>query len=348
MRALSVIKSKILIEENIISKCGKLILNSVNPCKTLIVSDRNVAKIYLNIVSRELERLGFQVQAFLINPGEQSKSFEVAEKIYNVLTLNFMSRCDLIISLGGGVVTDLSGFVASTYHRGMKLVHIPTSFLAMIDAAIGGKNGVNSNYGKNLIGTFYHPSLILIDPLALKTLPSRELCCGIAEAIKCGCIWDKELFKILENQNFYNNINEIIIRSIKVKKELAEIDEQDFGSRMLLNFGHTIGHALEKIGCYKKISHGEAVSIGMNEITRISESMNLTRFEVPQRLKTVCKKYFLPTNNNFSRSQLQKAVLHDKKILNGYLNLVLIKDIGKSFIYKISDKEFINFLKNEI
>jgi len=125
-------------------------------------------------------------------------------------------------------------------------------------------------------------------------------------------------------------------------------DEQDFGSRMLLNFGHTIGHALEKIGCYKKISHGEAVSIGMNEITRISESMNLTRFEVPQRLKTVCKKYFLPTNNNFSRSQLQKAVLHDKKILNGYLNLVLIKDIGKSFIYKISDKEFINFLKNEI
>ncbi len=348
MRALGVIKSKILVEENIISKCGKFILESVKLCKVLIISDRNVAKIYLNIVSRELEKLGFQVQVFLINPGEQSKSFKTAEKIYNSLTLNFMARCDLIVSLGGGVVTDLSGFVASTYHRGIKLVHIPTSFLAMIDAAIGGKNGVNSKYGKNLIGTFYHPCLVLIDPLALKTLPPREFCCGIAEAIKCGCIGDKKLFKILENQDFYNNIEEIIMRSIRVKKNLVEIDEQDFGSRVLLNFGHTIGHALEKIGNYKKLSHGEAVSIGMNEITKISESMNLTRFEVLPRLKAVCRKYFLPTHNNFPSNQLQEAVLHDKKILNGYLNLVLIKDIGEGFIYKIPDKEFINFLKNKI
>ncbi len=348
MVSISVNKSKILIEKALVDNCGQFIFDAISPCKVLIISDENVEKYYVEQIKSQLKSLNFQVHLFVIDSGEQYKSLKTAEKIYKTLSLNFMTRSDAIIAIGGGIVTDIAGFVAGTFNRGMNLIHIPTSFLAMIDAAVGGKNGVNSDYGKNLVGTFYHPSLILIDPNTLKTLPENELHCGIAEAIKYGCIKDRKLFEILENHNFEDVVDEIIHRSIRVKKELVEKDEFDLGDRMLLNFGHTIGHALEKSYNYEKISHGQAVAVGMNVITKISEKMNLTQKGTSDRLFSVCKKYFLPTESDLSFDKIFEIILRDKKVLNNCLNLVLLKRIGEGFIYKMPTGNIMKFMKGEL
>lgn len=347
MLSIDVNKSKILIDNALISNIGQYVSSKFLPCKILIISDRNVEKLYVEQVKTNLMKFKFQVKSFIINPGEQSKTLKIAEKIYKILSLNYMSRTDIIIAIGGGIVTDIAGFVAATYNRGMNLVNIPTSLLAQIDAAIGGKNGVNSEFGKNLIGTFYHPNLILIDPQTIKSLPEKELNCGIAEAIKYGCIIDKELFKILEDKNFKDFTNEIVYKSIMVKKKLVERDKFDLGDRMLLNFGHTIGHALEKLEDYENLSHGQAVAIGMNMITRISEKLNLTEKGTANRLLLVCEKYSLPTKSDLSFQTIFEVVLRDKKVLNHCLNLVLIKSIGNGFIYKIPSNKIIDFMKGE-
>ena len=347
MLSINVNESKILIDNDLIIDIKKHISNEFLPCKVLIISDKNVEKLYFEKVKTDLINLKFKVTSFIFSPGEQSKTYRVISEIYKILSLNYMSRTDIVIALGGGIVTDIAGFVAATYNRGMNLINIPTSLLAQIDAAIGGKNGINSEFGKNLIGTFYQPNLILIDPRTLESLPETELSCGIAEAIKYGCIKDKELFKILEDRNFKDAKNEIIYRSIMVKKELVEEDKFDLGIRMLLNFGHTIGHALERLENYKNLSHGTAVAIGMNMITKISEKLELTEKGTADRLGYICKKYCLPTESNFSCKEIFEVILHDKKVLNDYLNLILLKRIGNGFIYKIHSKKFIDFMEGE-
>lgn len=350
MVSIDVNSSKVLIGSGLIDNLESVILDLICPCKILIVSDSNVSRLYVQKVKSQLEKLNFKVHIYILDSGEYHKSLDTIEKIYAALSQNFMSRCDAIVAVGGGIVTDIAGFAAATYNRGMKLIFAPTSLLAMIDASIGGKNGVNSEYGKNLIGTFYNPKLVLIDPEVLKTLPQDELHCGIAEVIKYGCIKDKKLFDILENSNIASSINEIICRSIMTKKEFVEKDEFDLGYRMHLNFGHTIGHAIERLYNYEKISHGQAVSIGMNIITRISEMMNLTQKGTSDRLFFVCKKYSLPTGKDLladKTDKIFKIILHDKKILNNHLNLVLLKKIGEAFIYKISSENIVDFIKGE-
>ena len=345
MISLRVNKSQILVKRDLINNCGKVIFDTIRPRKVLIISDSNVVKIYVEQIKLQLEKLNFQIEVFAINPAEQSKSLKTVVQIYEKLSLNFMSRSDIILAIGGGIVTDVAGFISATYNRGMNLISIPTSFLAIIDAAIGGKNGVNSSFGKNLIGTFYHPSLVLIDPNVLTTLPKKELHCGIAEAIKYGCIKDKKLFGILENEKFENNVDEIIYRSIMVKKKLVEKDEFDLGERMILNFGHTIAHALERIYNYKTLSHGEAVAVGMNTITKISEVMGITEKGTANRLLSVCKKYFLPTENNLPFDEIFGIVLRDKKVIDGCLNLILLKNIGNGFVYKMPLEKIVSFMK---
>ena len=347
----SVNKSKVIIDNNLIFDIGKYFSKEFSPRKILIISDINIGKLYLEPIKTNLEKLNFQIKSFILNPGEASKTLDNIKKIYYVLSSNCMSRTDIIMAVGGGIVTDIAGFVASTYKRGMHLISIPTTLLAQIDASIGGKNGVNTEFGKNMIGTFYQPDLILIDPKTLETLPENELNCGIAEAIKCGCIRDKKLFEffeILGNQDFNKSVfkkfaKEIIYKSILVKKELVEEDMFDLGARMLLNFGHTVGHALEKLKNYQNLSHGQAVSIGMNVITQISEKLGLTEIGAADRLRRVCEKYHLPTGINSSFQGISEIILHDKKVFDDYLNLVLIKNIGDGYIYKINSTQIINF-----
>ena len=347
MRNFNVCKSKIIMGAKITNDLSSLGLNRQNPRKVFVITDTNVSEIYLDDLKSQLKKLNLEFHYYIIPAGEFSKSLKTVENIYEKLSSDLISKNDIIISLGGGVVSDISGFVASTYKRGIKLINIPTSFLAMIDAAIGGKNAVNLNSGKNLVGSFYFPDLILIDYNFLNTLPKKELNSGISEAIKCGAIFDEKLFSILEKEKFEDNIENIIYRSILVKKKLVEEDRFDSGKRMLLNFGHTIGHAVESLCGYKNISHGEAVSVGMNAITKISEKLGLTGAGVSERVKNVCEKYFLPTQNNFSIEKLSENILHDKKNFGEYINLVILKNIGNSFLLKLSSYNISNFLEGE-
>ena len=344
MAELKVGKSRVLIEKGLFENFGHHVLNITEPCKVLILSDETVAKFYIEKLRKNLEKSGFKVSEFIIKPGEKSKTLSTATKIYEKMAADFFSRSDMVVSLGGGVVSDIAGFAAATYLRGIKFVSIPTSLLAQIDASIGGKNGVNLSFGKNLVGTFYSPELDLVDSNFLLTLPQKELRCGIAEAIKCGCIKDEKLFEIFENENFENNLDEIIKRSIAVKKQLAEKDEFDLGERKLLNFGHTLGHAYEKLGNFETFSHGEAVAIGMNEITKISEKLGLTKAGTAERLAEVLKKNSLPVSSSFAKKDVLKAVLHDKKISGSFIDLAVLKSIGSSFIHRVPCSKIADFL----
>lgn len=343
----NVCKSKIIMGAKITNDLSSLALNRQKPRKVFVITDTNVSEIYLDDLKSQLKKLNFEFHYYIIPAGEFSKSLKTVENIYEKLSSGLISKNDIIISLGGGVVSDISGFVASTYKRGIKLINIPTSFLAMIDASIGGKNAVNLNSGKNLVGSFYFPDLILIDYNFLNTLPKKELNSGISEAIKCGAIFDEKLFSILEKEKFEDNIENIIYRSILVKKKLVEEDRFDSGKRMLLNFGHTIGHAVESLCGYKNISHGEAVSVGMNAITKISEKLGLTGAGVSERVKNVCEKYSLPTQNNFPIEKLSEMILQDKKNFGEYINLVILKNIGNSFLLRLSSDNISNFLEGE-
>lgn len=344
MAELKVGKSRVLIGKGLFENFGHHVLNITEPCKVLILSDETVAKFYIEKLRKNLEKSGFKISEFIIKPGEKSKTLSTATKIYEKMAADFFSRSDMVVSLGGGVVSDIAGFAAATYLRGIKFVSIPTSLLAQIDASIGGKNGVNLSFGKNLVGTFYSPELVLVDSNFLLTLPQKELRCGIAEAIKCGCIKDEKLFEIFENENFENNLDEIIKRSIAVKKQLAEKDEFDLGERKLLNFGHTLGHAYEKLGNFETFSHGEAVAIGMNEITKISEKLGLTKAGTAERLAEVLKKNSLPVSSSFAKKDVLKAVLHDKKISGSFIDLAVLKSIGSSFIHRVPCSRIADFL----
>ena len=244
----------------------------------------------------------------------------------------------MIIALGGGVIGDLAGFVASSYLRGVKLVQIPTSLLAQVDSSVGGKVAVDLPEGKNLIGAFYHPKMVLIDPETLNTLPKRFIYDGMAEVIKYGCIKDKGLFDKLNNyQNFthlYEDIDEIIYRCVDIKRDEVERDQFDFGDRLLLNFGHTLGHAIEQYYHYEKYSHGEAVAIGMVQLTKIAEEKGLSPEGTSDIIKNICSKYNLPSYSGLKTADLVGAISLDKKNINQKLSVVLLKEIGKSYVYQ--------------
>ena len=263
----------VVINRNIITMLYPHIKSICNAKKVTIITDSNVALLYLDKVLHCLENSDYEVNKIIIPAGESSKNISVLENIYLELSKSYISKSDLLISLGGGVVTDLCGFVASTYLRGIKCIHIPTSLIAQVDAAIGGKTAVNLSTGKNLVGSFYQPSSVLIDPELLATLPASEISSGMAEVIKYALIKNKTLFDKLYDYsgNVLSNkfIDDVIFECVKIKKELVERDEFDGKERMLLNFGHTIGHAVEKYFNYSKYSHGQAVSLGMLEIIKM-------------------------------------------------------------------------------
>ena len=254
-----------------------------------------------------------------------------------------ISRSDLVIALGGGVIGDLAGFAASSYLRGVRLVRIPTSLLAQVDSSVGGKVAVDLPEGKNLVGAFYQPSLVLIDPLVLNTLKERFINDGMGEVIKYGCIKDADLFTILESHSSFEDLKEelpaIITRCVDIKRMVVENDQFDTGERMLLNFGHTLAHTIEQHFHYQRESHGEAVAIGMYQITRIAEEKGLTPKGTAERIQKVLKTYGLPFECGLTLGTLTEAIALDKKNLNGNLNVILLHEIGDSYI-KATDIQF--------
>ncbi len=306
--------------------------------KLVIITDPTVRSLYGNTLKESLTGSGFKVLILEIPEGEEQKSLETAGRLYRELTDFYAERTTPLLALGGGVIGDLTGFVAATYLRGVPLIQIPTTLLAQVDSSIGGKVAVNHGLMKNKIGTFYQPRLVISDITTLKTLTAGELSDGLAETIKYGVIRDEELFTYLEeNIDRIKGLDErtletIVFRSAKIKAEVVGKDERDFGLRNILNYGHTVGHAIESVSDFK-VRHGEAVAIGMLAAARISNRLGRLDKNELIRLKNLITGAGLPTAvPSLQLEGLMQAMKHDKKILQGKVRFVLPNSIGKVFI----------------
>jgi 3-dehydroquinate synthase len=308
------------------------------PAKTCgIVSDNTVAPLFGNRVKQSLIAAGFYPRLITIPVGEKSKTLQRAAAICEEMIAAGLDRQSFIIGLGGGMIGDLSGFVAAIYHRGIPHIQIPTTLLAMVDSSIGGKTGVNTVDGKNLIGAFHHPSLVIDDVDVLKTLPSREFNQGFAEIIKHAIIANANLFKRLQSWEAREALalQELVRRNIEIKSKIVAKDEYDRrGKRALLNFGHTVGHAIERAGNYRKFLHGEAVSLGL--VAACAISIKKAGFPTRQRDAVVAllQRFGLPTSlpKNFERNKIVNAIKFDKKFESGETRFVVTSKIGAAHI----------------
>ncbi|MBO5321861.1 MAG: 3-dehydroquinate synthase [Clostridia bacterium] len=317
----------IYLERGILAKSSTLInLNR----KVLIVTDSGVPESYSKTVASQCK------EAFVmtINQGEESKNFDNYKLLLSEMVKNGFTRTDCVVAVGGGVAGDLAGFVASSYMRGVDFYNIPTTVLSQVDSSVGGKVAIDFEGFKNIVGAFYPPKAVVIDPDTLKTLDPRQISNGLAEAVKMALTGDKELFEHFEKSDY--DIEFVIKKSLKFKKSVVEADEKEAGLRKILNFGHTLAHAIETNSNFKDIYHGEAVALGM--IPMCSD-------EVKPRLLAVLKNLNLPTEFDFDKKQLIDAVYHDKKAEGTDITVVFVPEVGKWEMRKISISQFERGLK---
>lgn len=306
--------------------------------KLVIITDPTVKSLYCKTLKQSLTGNGFKVLVLEVPEGEEYKSLETAGRLYHELTSFSAERTTPIIALGGGVIGDLTGFVAATYLRGVPLIQIPTTLLAQVDSSIGGKVAVNHNLLKNRIGAFYQPRIVISDTSTLKTLTARALSDGLAEVIKYGIIRDEEFFIYLEkNLDQIKSLDDrklgkIVYISAKIKAEVVAEDEKDLGLRNILNYGHTVGHAIETVSDFK-VQHGEAVAIGMLAAARISNALGILDKKAVIRIKDIIARAGLPTElPALELKRLLQAMKHDKKVLQGRIRFILPRAIGNVFI----------------
>lgn len=324
---------EILIQRGIIKNCAEHIRKVTAAERALIISDSNVYKIYGETVKNSLEQNGFRAFSHIFPAGESSKNLDTVNGMIKALCEAELSRGDIVVALGGGVTGDMAGFASAIYLRGINFVGIPTSLLSQVDSSVGGKVGCDLSFGKNLIGAFHNPLLVLIDPNTINTLPARYKNDGIGEIIKCGFIKSEELVSKLEEcKKFDDMLEDAVYRCVDIKRQVVENDFTEKGERMLLNFGHTLAHAIEKYENYEGMAHGEAVGVGMLYITRASEKFAETKIGTANRIEALLKKFSLPISTTAKVSELTKIMLHDKKRRGDSLNLVLVSETGKSFI----------------
>ena len=306
--------------------------------KLVIINDTTVKGLYGDALSQSLAEDGFSVTNLQVPEGEAQKSLETAGRLYHELTSSYVERTTPILALGGGVIGDLAGFVAATYLRGVPLVQIPTTLLAQVDSSIGGKVAVDHGQLKNKIGVFYQPRLVIADIDTLRTLPAKEMANGLAEVIKSAAICDKRFFTFLENNLDEVKalgkgvLEEVVFRTAGIKAEIVKKDERDFGLRRILNYGHTIGHAIESVSGFK-MQHGQAVALGMLAAARISNKMGMLDENEVIRLKNLIEKAGLATEMpGLKIAEIVQAMRHDKKVLRDKIRFVLLKSIGSAFI----------------
>ena len=332
----------IIFERGLISHVGDYVKRDGK--KLFVLTDDNVAAIYADRVVSSLEKAGYSVSLCVLPHGEKTKSFDVLPAVYARLLQEKITRKDALVALGGGVIGDLCGFVAATYLRGVGFIQIPTSLLAQVDSSIGGKVAVDLPEGKNLVGAFWQPETVLIDVDVLGTLSDAFFTDGMAEVIKYGCIKDKKLFDALAacggKKGLVPVLDDVIYRCCDIKREVVEKDEKDKGERMLLNFGHTYGHALEKYYGFEKLSHGNAVAIGMYVIASLAEKRELTAKGTADEISRVCAMYGLPDSDPAPVSEVVKGIANDKKNLGDKLVTVLLKEIGDSYLYPTTAEFF--------
>ncbi|HSB07962.1 MAG TPA: 3-dehydroquinate synthase [Blastocatellia bacterium] len=332
---------QIHVSSGLLDELGGLARDAVGETarRVVIVTNLTVESIAGARVTRSLARVGFKVHRFRIGDGERFKNLRTAESLFAFLIEQRIERSDLIVALGGGVVGDLAGFVAATYLRGVRLVQIPTTLLAQIDSSVGGKTAVNHQLGKNLIGAFHQPSLVVIDPNTLQTLPARQIQAGLYEVIKYGVIRDRRLFnRVLKNlediKRFDPSELELLIaRCCAIKARIVEHDERESGLRKILNFGHTVGHALEAVTHYRRFLHGEAVGYGMRAASAIAERMGLLPTTEREEVDTaIARLGELPKANSLALDDIISAMHRDKKVEAGRTTFVLPVEIGKVVI----------------
>lgn len=324
----------ITIEKGLINKSGSIIKDFVGENTAFVITDDNVWGIYGDKFSNILSSANVNYSVMVLPNGEKTKSISHLTDIYNKMAEIKMTRTDYIIALGGGVVGDISGFAASTFLRGIKFIQIPTTLLAQVDSSVGGKVAVNLDGGKNLVGSFYQPQAVLIDPDMLDTLSERIFNDGMAEVIKYALIWDKELFSELEKDIL--DIEKIIYTCVDIKRQVVEEDEFDTGKRMILNFGHTYGHVVESAYNYEKYTHGEGVAIGMARITQRTEKMGITKKGTYDKVVNILKKYDLYFDDySIDKETATNIMLRDKKSAGGSINYIVLKEIGTCDIMKM-------------
>ena len=319
----------VIIEKNSLDKVEEVLnLNR----KVLIVTDDGIPCEYINKVLSKCKQ-GF---VYTIKQGEASKNFSNYENILDYLINNKFLRSDAIIAIGGGVVGDLAGFVSSTYMRGITFYNIPTTLLSQVDSSVGGKTAIDKNGIKNIVGAFYPPHKVIIDPNVLKTLDIRQLHSGLVEAFKMGLTSDKSLVELIKkSNNLMEDIESIIIKAITIKKNVVEEDPTEKGIRKILNYGHTVGHAIESSGKFNELLHGECVGIGM---------LYFASNEVKETILPILKKYNLPYSCDIEKEELLSYILLDKKRTNDYLSIIFVNEIGSFQIKKLTVEEIKEYL----
>lgn len=336
---------KVHIGSGLLSQCGTFVSEIHAPCLVALVTDSFVDMIYSSAVTRSLEGAGYRVVKFVLPAGERSKSMETYMSLLSFLVERGVTRSDLIVALGGGVVGDLAGFAAATYLRGMDFVQLPTSFLAQVDSSVGGKTAVDLPQGKNLVGAFWQPRLVLCDIKCLATLSRETLADGLGETIKYGMIADAEILRLLQEDGLEAEAEGVIARCIQIKANVVEADERDNGPRQLLNFGHTAGHAIEKHSHFT-LTHGRAVAIGMAVVTRACVKRGMTDPSVLEMLESLLKRYGLSDRCTLTAAELAEGALADKKRRGETITLVLPREPGKCVLSPIPTAELESFFQD--
>ena len=328
---------EILIQPGLLSHIGHILKSTDRTGRVAIVTNPVVNQLYGHVVLRALRKDGFSPFVILIPDGEKAKTVQWLAKIFDALVAQRLERQDMILALGGGVTGDVAGFAASTYMRGIPFVQVPTTLVAQVDSSVGGKTGVNHPQGKNLIGAFYQPKMVVIDPHVLKTLPSRQWIAGLAEVIKYGVIADELFFDYLEQHveeirdQADDEILHVLRRCCEIKADVVGSDEREAGRRRILNYGHTVGHALEAWGRYRKWIHGEAVGLGMVQEASIGQYLGTCTRDVVERQVDLIKRVGLPTviPKQIKFRDLWQAMQHDKKVIKGDIHCVVPQRIGE-------------------
>ena len=325
---------EVLVERGLLDRSGELIKAAAGSKKAVIISGDIVFPLYGQRLKRSLEAAGMETEVFVLPHGEQSKTLAYYGRILEFLSEKHLSRSDVLVALGGGVTGDITGFAASTYQRGMNFVQIPTTLLAAVDSSVGGKTAVDLPGGKNQVGSFYQPALVICDPDLLSTLPEEEFACGCAEVIKYAVLGSRDFFDRLKATPVSRQLEDVMCTCVEMKRDIVALDEFDRGQRQLLNLGHTIGHGVEACSGYQ-ISHGKAVAIGMTLVTRGAVAAGLCPPEVLPRLEALLARYHLPTATDYAAADLYEKTLSDKKRAGDTLSLVVPTAWGKSVLHPI-------------
>ena len=349
MRKITVRASKIydiLIGSGLLKQCGKYTSEVSKAKKAAIITDDTVNSLYGAETEKSLAESGFSVCKFVFPHGEASKCSDTLLKMYEFLAVNDITRADLLVALGGGVVGDITGFCAATFLRGVDFVQIPTTLLAQVDSSVGGKTAINIKAGKNLVGAFNQPLLVISDTDTLNTLTDDIFADGMGEVIKYGMIRSKELFDLLATGKVKENLAEIIAKCVEIKRDVVQNDEHDTGERMILNFGHTLGHAIEKYYNFSDISHGKGVAIGMYRISLLAEKTGLAEKGVAETLRQCLSVNGLPLECPLSAEEMFRLSVNDNKRTSDTIRIVICPQIGSTEIKTMKLADYKAFLEN--